>query len=210
MHGMTGEIFTDQFLSAVQSLIDRHHTIYPRLPPQGLFFEAIVEQAFRLAGWRDSEIIGTTPNSPQHDLSVGGVRLSIKSETGKATKTNRIAITKLCTTETGDWDANSLVARAVAHINRCDRMLMLRAIWKDSAFDYQLVEIPLSLLSRIQEAKLSQVGRRPGRRSFAGDVMGGGKRLFRMHFDGADGKCQIHELPVDLCLMLRRWQQTIA
>jgi hypothetical protein len=207
---MAIEIFTDEFLCAIQSLIERHHTIYPHLPPQGLFFEAVVEQAFRLAGRRDFEIIRTTPNSPQHDLSIGGVRLSIKSETGKATKTSRIAITKLCTTETGNWDANSLVAHAIAHINRCDRMLMLRAIWKDSAFEYQLVEIPLSLLSRMREAMLSEVGRRPGRRSFAGDVTDGGKKLFRVHFDGADGKCQIHELPVDLCVMLRRWQQTVS
>jgi len=206
---MTVEIFTDQVLSAIQSLIERHHTIYPRLPPQGLFFEAIVEQAFRLAGWPDREIIRTTPNSPQHDLSIGGIRLSIKSETGKATKASKIAITKLCTTETGNWDASSLVARAIAHINRCDRMLMLRAIWKESAFEYQLAEIPLSLLSRMNGAELCEVGRRHGRRSFAGDVISEGQKLFRVHFDGADGKCQIHRLPVDLCLMLRRWQQPI-
>jgi type II restriction enzyme len=206
---MTAEIFTDQVLSAIQSLIERHHTIYPRLPPQGPFFEAIVEQAFRLAGWPACEVIPTTPNSPQHDLSVGGVRLSIKSETGKATKTGKIAITKLCTTETGNWDGNSLVAHAIAHINRCDRMLMLRAIWKDSAFEYQLVEIPLSLLSRMNGVEVCEVGRRHGRRSFAADVMGEGQRLFRVHFDGADGKCQIHGLPVDLCLMLRSWEQAI-
>ena len=86
---------------------------------------------------------------------------------------------------------------------------MLRAIWKDLAFEYQLVEIPLSLLSRMNGVEFSEVGRRHGRRSFAADVTGEGQKLFRVHFDGADGKCQIHELPVDLCLMLRRWQQPI-
>jgi len=47
---MAVEVFTEEFLSAVESLVNRHHTIYPRLPPQGLFFEALVDQAFRMAG----------------------------------------------------------------------------------------------------------------------------------------------------------------
>jgi len=207
---MAVEVFTDEFLSAVQSLVERHHTIYPRLPPQGLFFETLVEQGFHLAGWSHCDVIPTTPNSPQHDLSVGGVRLSIKSETGKATKTTKISITKLCTTETGNWDAGSLVAHAIAHINRCDRMLMLRAIWKDQGFDYQLVEIPLQLLSQMQGVRFFEVGTRHGRRSFAADIMDGGRKLFRVHFDGADGKCQIHGLLIDLCPVLRRWQQLIG
>jgi hypothetical protein len=206
---MSPEIFTDRFLSAVQSLIERHHTIYPRLPPQGLFLEAIVEQGFHLAGWSHCDVIPTTPNSPQHDLSVGGVRLSIKSETGKATKATKISITKLCTTETGNWDAGSLVAHAIAHINRCDRMLMLRAIWRDRAFDYQLVEIPLQLLSRMRGTEFFEVGKRHGRRSLATDIMDGGQKLFRVHFDGADGKCQIHGLLVDLCALLRTWEQPV-
>jgi hypothetical protein len=206
---MAVEIFTDTFLSAVQSLVQRHHTIYPSLPPQGLFFEALVQQAFRMAGWNKADIIPTTPNSPQHDLSVSGVRLSIKSETGKATKTTRISITKLCTTETGNWDAASLVAHAIAHINRCDKMLMLRAIWRERTFDYQLLEIPLELLCRMRKVIFCQVGTRDGRRSFAADVVDGDRNLFRVHFDGADGKCQIHRLLVDLCPMLRSWQQPI-
>ena len=204
---MAVELLTDQFLAAVQSLVERHHTIYPRLPPQGLFFEALVEQSFHLAGWRDCEVIPTTPNSPQHDLSVAGVRLSIKSETGKATKIDNISITKLCTTETGTWDAKSLVAHTIAHIHRCDRMLMLRAIWKDEGFDYQLVEIPLSLLSRMNEVEFFEVGTRQGRRSLATDIMDGNRKLFRVHFDGADGKCQIHGLLVELCSVLRKWSQ---
>ena len=100
---MAVEIFTDDFLNAVQSLVGRHHTIYPRLPPQGIFFEALVEQAFRKAGWSVDDLVASVPNSPWHDLLVGGVKLSIKSETGKSTRAATISITKLCTTETGEW-----------------------------------------------------------------------------------------------------------
>jgi type II restriction enzyme len=207
---MAIEVFTDGFLSAVQSLVERHHAIYPRLPPQGLFFEALVEQAFRVAGWPADQVLATTPNSPWHDLSVAGVRLSIKSETGKITHATNISITKLCTTETGEWNSIALVANTIAHIKRHDRMLMVRAIWQETSFLYQLVEIPLDLLERITTAEFSEVGNRKGRRSIAANVMGQNERLFRVHFDGSDGKCQIHALLLDRCRLLRKWTQPIA
>jgi len=206
---MAAEVFTQKFLVAVESLVRRHHTIYPLLPPQGLFFETLVEQAFRLADWNREEVVPTTPNSPWHDLSVGGVRLSIKSETGKATRVNKISITKLCTTETGEWNSGALVRHAIAHLGRHDRMLMLRAIWQESAFLYQLVEIPLPLLARMKETRFSEVGTRRGRRSLAADVTDHGEKIFRVHFDGADGKCQIHGLLINRCRTLREWQQPV-
>lgn len=206
---MAPEIFTDEFLAAVQSLVERHHTIYPRLPPQGIYFEAIVAQGFRLAGRIAGDIVPTPPNSPQHDLSVGGVKLSIKSETGRATKPTKISITKLCTTETGGWTTEALIAHAIAHLHRYERMLMLRAIWTVEGFDYQLVDIPLEILVRMATATFADVGTRPGRRSLAGDVMDHGQKIFRVHFDGADGKCQIHGLPIDRCRVLRTWRLTI-
>jgi hypothetical protein len=206
---MAPELFTDDFLCKVESLIRRHHTIYPRLPPQGLFFEAIVEQAFRLAGWSGEQVVPTTPNSPWHDLGIGGIRISIKSETGKATRLDRISITKLCTTEKGDWNAPALISHAIAHLGRYDKMLMLRSIWRERAFEYQLLEIPLAILAKMKGGQFAEVGTRPGRRSLAADVMDGETRMFRVHFDGADGKCQIRDLLVGLCRMLRGWRQPI-
>ena len=203
------ELFGETFLANVQTLVQRHHTIYPRLPPQGVFFEAIVEQAFRLSGLPTNEVVPTTPNSPSHDLLIGTIRLSIKSETGKATKRTKINITKLCTTETGEWTQNALVNHAVAHIERHDRMLMLRAIWKINEIDYQLVEIPLHLLKLMRSAQFAGVGIRPGRRSVAGNIMLENERVFRVHFDGADGKCQIHRLLIQFCRILREWNQSI-
>lgn len=206
---MSVEIFTEEFLNSVQSLIARHHTIYPRLPPQGLFFEALVEQAFRTAGRSVEDLIASVPNSPWHDLLVGGVKLSIKSETGNSTRAATISITKLCTTETGEWTVKALVGHTLAHLGRHDRMLMVRAIWRDRAFDYQLLDIPLDLLGRMKDAHFSEVGKRAGRRSLAADVRDGDNKLFRVHFDGADGKCQVHGLPVALCRSLREWRQPI-
>lgn len=203
-------LFSERFLKNVQKLIGLHHTIYPRLPPQGMFFEVLIEQAFRLSGWSAADVVVTTPNRPIHDLLVGGVRLSIKSETGKSTKRAKINITKLCTTETGLWTDKALLQHTLNHLNRHDRMLMFRAIWKENKFDHQLVEIPLKLLNKMQKAKFVQVGTRTGRRSIGGDVVINGEKVFHVHFDGADGKCQIHGLLVNHCIVLREWIQPIA
>jgi hypothetical protein len=204
---MADELFTDGFLQNVRLLIERHHSIYPLLPPQGVFFEALVEQAFLLSGLEKKMVIPSATNSPWHDLLVAGVKLSIKSETGKITRVHSISITKLCTTETGKWDATALARHAVEHVGRHDRMLMLRAIWGKLAFRYQLVEIPLSLLKLLATARFIEVGKRAGRKSLGGDVVQNGKVVYHVHFDGADGKCQVRQLPVERCIILREWEQ---
>jgi hypothetical protein len=44
----------------------------------------------------------------------------------------------------------------------------------------------------------------------AADVSYQDQKLFRVHFDGADGKCQIHRLPVSQCHLLLEWDQPIV
>jgi len=105
---------------------------------------------------------------------------------------------------------NCGVASAITHIERHDRMLMLRAIWKPDGFDYQLVEIPFDLLKQMRNAQFSELGNRTGRRSVGGDIMLGTERAFHVHFDGADGKCQIRELLIQHCQILREWNQPVV
>ena len=154
-------------------------------------------------------MVPSATNSPWHDLLVGDTKLSIKSETGTITRPTKISITKLCTTETGEWTIPALVEHTVKHIARHDRMLMLRAIWGSLAFRYQLVEVPLPLLRKIRAAKFAEVGTRAGRKSLGADVFEGDKKLFRVHFDGADGKCQIHQLSLEHCASCQ-WEQALA
>lgn len=199
---MTKELFTERFCHTVRSLIERHHTIYPWLPPQGVFFEALIQQAFRLCGWPDAQIVPTKPNSPQHDLLIGNQRLSIKTETGRGTCAEQISITKLCTTEREPWNSDILVRRTIEHLSRYDRMLLLRAIWQERIIHYQLLEVPLGLLRLIDKLVATPVGRRSGRQSLGGDVRKAGKAMFHVHFDGADGKCQIRNLSIRHCRML--------
>jgi hypothetical protein len=42
------------------------------------------------------------------------------------------------------------------------------------------------------------------------DVTDGDTVLYHIHFDGADGKCQVRGLRTDNCIMLSRWRQQIV
>jgi hypothetical protein len=202
-------LFSETFIEILQHWIGTHHTIYPRLPPQGIYFESLVERAFLHAGWPRDQVVLENPNSPRADICVGNTRLSLKTETGRVTRENRISITKLCTTETGEWVSNALIEHAVEHLSRYEGILMLRAIWSANQFDYQLVDVPVKLLMRIRQCEAMPVGRRIGRQSLGFDVVEGDQILFHVHFDGADGKCQVRNLRIDRCLMLAKWQQPI-
>ncbi len=208
---MTERLFTAQFIAHLKFVVQQHHLLYPRMPPQGIFFEALVERAFRLTGIHPTEVIPTAPNTPKEDLQIPGGRISIKTETGIGTHPGLINITKLCTTERDPWDSPTLIQRALEHLSRYDRILMLRAIRKvPGTIHYQLVDIPIPLLTLMGSIAVLPVGRRIARRSLGGDVYDDATRLFHVHFDGTDGKCQIQRLLVSRCNMLLDWDYYIS
>ena len=51
------QIYNDRLLLTIQNLVTQHHTIYPWLPPQGIFFEALAERAFHLSGEPDPTLL---------------------------------------------------------------------------------------------------------------------------------------------------------
>lgn len=203
-------LFSQEFLITLRSLVGVHHSIYPMIPPQGIYFECLVEQAFKQIRVPFTRVQVSEPNSPKHDLMVGSDRISLKTETGKGTRSNSISITKLCTTEREPWIAEGLVQHTVNHLSRNEHMLMLRAVWDEPVIHYQLVDIPVTLLRRIATADIQPVGRRQGRKSLGADVFDEAGKVFHVHFDGADGKCQIRGLLTDRCNVLLDWDLQVA
>jgi len=197
-------IFSQQFLITLEGLVKMHHSIYRDVPPQGIYFERLVKEAFTRSSIPFTEVRATERNAPKADIIVGGIRLSLKTETGEGTKENKITITKLRTTEKGPWEAESLINHALSHLSRYDYILMLRAIWeKDKpVIHYQLVEIPIALLKKIEEAKLTKVERRKEKQSLAADIYDKDKKVFRVSFDATDGKCTIRNLQISECQVL--------
>lgn len=207
---MPSGLFREDFIIALRGMIAVHHSIYAQVPPQGIYFESLVENAFRRVR-RPFEIIrATSRNQPTHDLLVEGHRLSLKTETGLGTVRELINITKLCTTEREPWTPNVLIARVMEHLDRYDLVLMLRAIWERPVLHYQLVEIPVETLRLIRDAEIRPVGRRRGRHSLGGDILRGDEVAFHVHFDGSDGKCQIRRLSLRHCDVLEEWDTRIA
>lgn len=201
----------DGFPEAVKLYVNLHHAAYPDLPPQGIYFEKLVEQAFTRVRKPFAVIEAGGRNQPRHDLLVEGQRISLKTETGVGTRPDQITITKLCTTEREPWEAGVLVERVMEHLGRYDLIVMLRAVWELPLIHYQLLEIPIALLRRISEAEFAGVGRRAGRQSLGADAVAeGGERYFRAHFDASDGKCSIRNLPVNRCEMLLEWDYRVG
>ncbi|HQU46039.1 MAG TPA: hypothetical protein PK867_24715, partial [Pirellulales bacterium] len=135
MPGSHRSLFRTDFLERLRDWITTHHKVYPRLPPQGIYFESLVERAFLHSGWSREEVVLENPNSPRADIKVCDTRLSLKTETGKGTRKGLVSITKLCTTETGQWSSRALIDHALAHLSRYEGILMLRAVWSGDEID---------------------------------------------------------------------------
>jgi hypothetical protein len=203
----TRTIFDPGFLTFLKTFVDVHHSIYPTVPPQGIYFEALVERTFRAIHKPLTVIRAGGVNQPRYDIQFEGHRISLKTETGLGTKRNSINITKLCTTERDPWEAETLKVRALEHLSRYDIILMLRAIWEPQTMRYQLVDIPVDLLRLLGECQPLSVGKRVSRRSLSADIVREGETLFRVHFDGSDGKCQIRNLRIQDCKLLLEWEK---
>ena len=199
-------VFTADFIVTLRGLIGVHQSIYPETPPQGIYFEALVEEAFKRIRKPVTVIEPGGRNQPRHDLLVENVRISLKTETGDSTKLDQITITKLCTTEREPWEAGVLVGRVMEHLSRYDVILMFRALWSIQAIQYQLVEIPVEKLRLIAAANVEPVGHRTGRQSLGADVTDQGQKIYRVHFDASDGKCSVRSLGVHHCVLLETWE----
>lgn len=105
-------VFGSAFLTFLKTFVDVHHSIYPTLPPQGIYFEALVERTFRAIHKPLTVMRTGGVNQPRYDIQIEGLRISLKTETGIGTRRHPINITKLCTTEREPWDAETLKARA--------------------------------------------------------------------------------------------------
>lgn len=206
----TPSIFSQRFLEVLQRLVDHHHVIYPKIPPKGRYFEALVEKAFNTVRQPFTWVKSTTPNAPREDLIVGETRLSLKTETGLGTKPNSIHISKLLTTEKYPWSVESLISRTLQHLSRYDYILMLRTIWQLPVIHYQLIDIPIDLLRLTEKAVFAGAGKLKERQSLGANIYKEGKKVFHVHFDGSDGKCTITGLLVSECDVLLDWDLQIS
>src|SRR5207302_8736033 len=113
-------IFTEGFLIAIKAMVGVHHSIYPTVPPQGIYFEALVERAFKRTKTPFTIIEAGGRNQSRHDLLVENHRISLKTETCAVKHRERIIITKLCSSERVHWDCMTLLTCFIALVVRYD------------------------------------------------------------------------------------------
>lgn len=97
--------------------------------------------------------------NPGHDITIDGVRMSLKTQADKGIKVGSLWISKFMELGQGDWsdrdeDLVGLRDQFLRHMNAYDRILSLRRLRGGESWHYELVEIPKTLL---QEAEAGQL-----------------------------------------------------
>lgn len=185
-------------------------------PVTKTLFERTLRFAFQDAGAAVS--MPSDRNHAGHDITIDGVRISVKTEAERAMGRDTMRISKLMEAVwsknfTSTDDVAAAVARVLEHLAGYERIIMLRVFHRPDVFEYELIEIPRALLMRIGELRaedftpLTANGStraiiRPSAnatRSRGADVQ------FRLIFDGSDNKVTIKSLRTELCITHARW-----
>jgi hypothetical protein len=158
---------------------------------------------------------------PGHDITVDGERWSLKTEAAAAIKRDTLHISKFMELGKGRWetdgDLSGLREQMFRHMEAYDRIFSLRCfrtalINGVSQHEYELVEIPKSLLLEAKDADLRLSAKsKTIPKSGEGIVKGkSGLLIFRLLFDGGtERKLQITHLSKAFCKVLATWRLTV-
>ena len=156
--------------------------------------------------------------NPGRDLIVDGVAWSLKTQADASIRRERIHISKFMELGKGEWvEAGHLAGlrdRMLEHMKAYERIVSLRCLSQNAknecavAHEYELVEIPKSLLQQASTATLRMVDKskqspKPGYGEVKDD---GGKPIFSLYFDGGtERKLQIKDIDKARCIVHATW-----
>lgn len=152
-------------------------------------FEYALERVANLCGMK-AEL--APKGNPGHDITINNQRLSLKTQADKSLKSDKLHISKFMELGKGKWgdDETDLVGlreQFFKHMRSYDRIFSLRNIGRgDSAWHYELVEIPKKLLMEAKQGRLEMIHGsaqmpKPG---YCYVVDKKGKDKFQLYFDG--------------------------
>lgn len=179
-------------------------------------FESTLRLAFEDCGHAVS--VPTEQTHAGHDLTIDGVRLSLKTEASQNIQPRLLRISKLMEAAwskdfTSVDDAAAAVGRVLDHLSGYERILVLRAFSEPAAISYELVEIPHGLLASmgtLTARDFSPLTANGSTKAVVGPDRPGGRRRadihFRLIFDGSANKVSIKSLRRDLCIVHARWR----
>jgi len=171
-------------------------------------FEFAFERALILAN-RKAELAKSRTNRG-HDITVDGVRASLKTEAAKGIRETHLHVSKWMELGKGDWKLPALLAHFLGHLTGYERVFSMRCLEQGPKhYQYELVEIPMPLLLSAKDCKLetmkdSKQSPQPG----YGRVFDSkGTLLYELYFDGGtERKLQIRSLDKAMCLVHATWE----
>ncbi len=206
---IVSEIFLEEF--GVQ-LLAYHGTSSRPLTKE--LFERAVEKVMKLVGRKAER---APSGNPGHDITIDGVKYSLKTQADAAIKSDTIWISKFMELGKGQWSdqpeqLKGLRKQFLDHLNNYKRILSLRAFKRvekgKTYWHYELVEIPKALLLEAAGGKLEMMLQstqdpKPGYCTVEDSV---GQVKFRLYFDGGgERKLQIKDIRKNLCVVHAEW-----
>jgi type II restriction enzyme len=182
------------------------------IPAIGRFFQTSRRRGSRPALLRFAEL--APKGNPGHDITIDRIPCSLKTQADANIKEDTLHISKFMELGKGRWsarvkDLEGLRDQFFAHMTAYDRIFSLRCLSKDPKhWQYELVEIPKSLLEEAKDGKLSIRSQstqspKPGYCDVT-NPYGGLK--YQLYFDGGtERKLQIKNLRKDLCIVHATW-----
>ena len=174
-------------------------------------FEYVLAGVLRMSD-RDTEL--APKGNPDHDMTVDGIKLSLKTQADRSIKDDILWISKIMELGKGEWgenpdDLEELRKQFLNHMTSYERILSLRALVKDPEWKYELIEIPKDILNLAADGELemkmdSTQSPKPGY-CYVRDQLG--DTIFDMYFDGgSERKLQIKNLKKKYCRIHATWE----
>lgn len=190
-------------------------------------FEYALEQLCRLRGIQASL---ARSGNPGHDVTINGVKISLKTQADKKLKSDELFISKFMEMGKGPWtnkisQLEGFRDRFLNHLNRYDRIFCLRTLIRPKSpveddkgetvgltqeptrWKYELVEIPKAIFleAEVGEFKFSRRSKAKAKVGYCYVPAEKGKR-YALYFDGGtERKLQIKYLKKKLCMVHATW-----
>lgn len=194
-------IFNEEDATYISKRIQLHHSVTDQ-PISKEAFEYLLVDTFTRKGVFAEKI--ERRDHPGEDIRVGNEKWSLKTETGKDTRSDRIHFTKFmeCAWQK-DYSCPSdyvedAVQRILRHLAHYERIFSLRYI--RSSGNYNIVEIPKSLIEVVQYVEEDQLSIRTKRGGITMFLESTRNKGVRFRFDGSDDKLVLTGIPVDRCI----------
>lgn len=146
------------------------------------------------------------------DVTIEGMKFSLKTEASKDIRADRITISKFTEARwiqqfsTLEDLAREAARRIPSHLSQYDRILVLRA--RDVSATrllYEIVEIPRDVLGRVAALTTADFSLRTAQGGSSARVAINGRPAFTLRLDGSDGKITIAGLQLEFCVRHVSW-----